>query len=70
MFIFNNIFKQDYMFTYDGSWFGPMADLAKLMPHRLVWTAVCVIGHALVIALMILIESKLVKNNSQEKIFS
>ena len=70
VFIFNNIFKQDYMFTYDGSWFGPMADLAKLMPHRLVWTAVCVIGHALVIALMILIESKLVKNRFQEKIFS
>ena len=60
VFVFNNIFKQDYMFTYDGSWFGPMADFANLMPHRLVWTLVCVAGHALVTMLVILIESKLI----------
>ena len=67
VFIFNNIFEQDYMFTYDGSWFGPMADFAELMPHRLVWTAVCVAGHALVTMLIILIESKLIKNDDLAK---
>ena len=61
VFIFNNIFAQDYMFIYDGSWFGPMADFASVMPHRLVWTAVCVIGHAAVAALTLFIESKLIK---------
>ena len=61
VFIFNNIFAQDYMFIYDGSWFGPMADFASAMPHRLVWTAVCVIGHAAVAALTLFIESKLIK---------
>ena len=64
VFIYNSIFAQDYMFTYDGSWFGPMAGLAELMPHRLVWTAVCVTGHAIVTMLMILIESKLIKDSS------
>ena len=67
VFIFNNIFEQDYMFTYNGSWFGPMADFAELMPHRLVWTAVCVAGHALVTMLIILIESKLIKNDDLAK---
>lgn len=60
VFIFDTIFKQDYMFIYDGSWFGPAADFAALMPHRLIWTFVCVIGHALVMTLMIYIESRLI----------
>ena len=50
VFIFDNIFAQDYMFIYDGTWFGPMADFAALMPHRLVWTVVCVAGHIAVSA--------------------
>ena len=66
VFIFDSIFKQDYMFIYDGSWFGPMADFAALMPHRLVWTFVCVVGHALVATLMIYIESKLI-NKTEKK---
>ena len=58
VFVFDNIFQQDYMFIYDGSWFGPAADFAALMPHKLIWTFVCILGHALVATLMIYIESK------------
>ena len=60
VFIINNIYKLDYMFIYDGSWFGPMADFAKLMPHRLIWTLVCVIGHSIVAILIIIIENRLI----------
>jgi uncharacterized membrane protein YwaF len=59
VYVFNCIFDQDYMFTYSGEWFGPMAELAAIMPHRLVWTLACVLGHALVTALIILLEAKL-----------
>ena len=65
VFIFDNIFNQDYMFIYDGSWFGPLADFAALMPHKLIWTFVCVIGHAIVATLMIYIESKLLNRTKK-----
>lgn len=61
VFIFDNIFQQDYMFIYDGTWFGPLADLARLMPHRLVWTMVSLLGHFAVATLMIYIESKIIQ---------
>ena len=61
VYAFNCVFDQDYMFTYSGEWFGPMAELAAIMPHKLVWTAACVIGHAAVAALMILIEARLTR---------
>ena len=64
VFIYNNIFEQDYMFTYDGSWFGPMADFAAIMPHRFIWTITCVLGHILATILMIFIESELIKKMS------
>ncbi|MBR2614764.1 MAG: YwaF family protein [Clostridia bacterium] len=60
VFIFDNIFKQDYMFIYNGAWFGPAWEIAKLMPHKLLWTFVCVIAHGGVCALIIFIESKLI----------
>ena len=60
VFIFDCIFKQDYMFIYDGTWFGPASIIASLLPHRLLWTFVCIIAHASVITLMIYIESKLI----------
>ena len=63
VFIYDSIFMQDYMFIYNGTWFGPMADFAELMPHRLVWTVVCVLGHYAVASLMMYLESKLIKNN-------
>lgn len=65
VFIFDNVFKQDYMFIYDGSWFGPLADFAILMPSKLIWTFVCVLGHALVATLMIYIESKLINKTKK-----
>ena len=61
VYIFNSIFEQDYMFIYNGSWFGPMAEFASIMPHRIIWTIVCVIGHILVTMLMIFIESEIIK---------
>ena len=64
VFIFDNIFMQDYMFIYDGTWFGPMADFAVLMPHRLVWTVICVLGHIAVATLMVFLESKLIKQKN------
>ena len=65
VFIFDNIFKQDYMFIYNGSWFGPLADFAALMPHKLIWTLVCIIGHSLVATLIIYIESKLINKTKK-----
>ena len=64
VFIYNNIFEHDYMFIYNGSWFGPMADFASIMPHRFIWTIICVIGHILVTILVIFIEIKLINRNS------
>lgn len=61
VFVFDSIFSQDYMFIYDGSWFGPMADFATLMPHRLVWTVVCVLGHIGVATAILYLESKFIK---------
>lgn len=61
VYIFNSIFELDYMFIYNGAWFGPMAEFASMMPHRIIWTIVCVLGHILVTILMIFIESKLIK---------
>jgi hypothetical protein len=61
VYIFNSIFELDYMFIYNGSWFGPMAEFASMMPHRIIWTIVCVLGHLLVTILMIFIESKIIK---------
>lgn len=61
VYIFNSIFELDYMFIYNGSWFGPMAEFASIMPHRIIWTIVCVLGHILVTILMIFIESKIIK---------
>jgi hypothetical protein len=61
VYIFNSIFELDYMFIYNGSWFGPMAEFASMMPHRIIWTIVCVLGHILVTILMIFIESKIIK---------
>ncbi len=46
-FIFNTIFKTDYMYTYDGSTLDPFKWLAEMMPHRLLWTLVAVIGYFL-----------------------
>ena len=68
VYAFNYIFKQDYMFTYSGEWFGPMADLAARLPHKLVWTAVCVIGHGAVAALMILLEARLINRKKDKDI--
>ena len=67
VFVYDSIFKQDYMFIYNGAWFGPMADFAALMPHRLVWTVVCVVGHALVTTLLVVIETKLVELSNKRK---
>ena len=49
------------MFIYNGTWFGPMADFAAIMPHKFIWTIVCVIGHIIVTMLMIFIESEIIK---------
>lgn len=65
VFIFDNIFMQDYMFIYDGSWFGPMSTLASIMPHKLIWTFICVLGHFLVATLILFIESKLINNKNK-----
>ena len=46
-FIFNTIFRTDYMYTYDGSTLEPFKWLAEMMPHRLLWTLVAVIGYFL-----------------------
>ena len=40
VFIFNNIFKADYMYTYNSSLLPIFKPLADSMPHRLVWTLV------------------------------
>ncbi len=67
VFIIDNIFAIDYMFIYNGTWFGPMSIVAELMPHRLLWTFVCVLGHIGVMALMIYIESRLIKIDKNKK---
>lgn len=67
VFIFDNLFQQDYMFIYNGTWFGPLADLARLMPHRLVWTVVSLIGHFAVATLMIYIESKIIQKIAKQQ---
>lgn len=67
VFIFDNLFQQDYMFIYNGTWFGPLADLASLMPHRLVWTVVSLIGHFAVATLMIYIESKIIQKTAKQQ---
>lgn len=61
VFVIDNIFMLDYMFIYNGSWFGPMSEFAQIIPHRLLWTVICILGHALVSVLIILLESILFK---------
>ena len=65
VYIFDSIFVQDYMFIYNGLWFGPLSAIAVAMPHRIVWTIVCLIGHVLVTALMLYLESLLTKNRKK-----
>ena len=46
-FIFDTIFEVDYMYIYDGSTLEPFKWLANMMPHRLLWTLVAVVGYFL-----------------------
>ncbi len=46
-FIIDNIFAVDYMYIYDGTTLEPFKWLANMMPHRLLWTAVAVVGYFL-----------------------
>lgn len=70
VFIFDSIFIQDYMFIYNGTWFGPLADFARLMPHRLIWTVVSLAGHFIVAFLIILIESKIIQKSEEKNRFN
>ena len=52
-FIFDTIFRCDYMYIYDGSTLEPFKALAAMMPHRLLWTLIAVIGYFLLIVIFL-----------------
>ena len=65
VFVIDNIFQFDYMFIYNGAWFGPLSKLAAKIPYNLLWTVVCLIGHAVVAALVVLVEDKIINRKSK-----
>ncbi len=54
MFVFDSIFKVDYMYIYDGSTLEPFKHIAAVMPHRLLWTLIAVLGYFGIVALFTL----------------
>lgn len=51
-FVIDNIFAVDYMYIYDGMTLEPFKWLANMMPHRLLWTLVAVVGYFLLALLL------------------
>ena len=45
VFIFNNIFQTDYMYTYDQSALYIFSFIADALPHRICWTFIAVAGY-------------------------
>ncbi|MBR5773985.1 MAG: YwaF family protein [Clostridia bacterium] len=51
IFTFDNIYKTDYMYIYDGSTFEIFKVISQNVPHRLVWTVLAVIAYFLIIVI-------------------
>ena len=64
VYIFNAIFKQDYMFTYDGSWLPIDASFISFKP---LYTLLCLIVYALVALLFIGIDIGVRKLSNKKK---
>lgn len=64
VYIFNAIFKQDYMFTYDGSWLPIDASFISFKP---LYTLVCLIVYALIALLVIGIDVGVRKLSAKKK---
>ena len=45
VFVFNNIFETDYMYTYDQSALYIFSFIADNLPHRILWTLIAVAGY-------------------------
>ncbi len=45
VFIFNNIFECDYMYTYDQSALEIFSFIADVLPHRILWTVIAVAAY-------------------------
>lgn len=49
IFTFDNIYKTDYMYIYDGSTFEIFKVISENVPHRLVWTVLAVMAYFIII---------------------
>ena len=49
IFTFDNIYKTDYMYIYDGSTFEIFKVVSENVPHRLVWTVLAVMAYFIII---------------------
>ena len=49
IFTFDNIYKTDYMYIYDGSTFEIFKVVSENVPHRLVWTVLAVAAYFVII---------------------
>lgn len=52
VFIFNNIFAVDYMYTYDSSTLPIFKPISDMLPHRLIWTLISLVGYFLISVLL------------------
>jgi hypothetical protein len=65
VYIFNFIFKQDYMFTYDGSWL-PI-DVSSISSNKPLYTLLCLVIYAFIAVLVVGIDNG-VRKLSKKKI--
>ena len=56
VFIFDNIFKADYMYIYDSSLLGIFKPIADAMPHRLLWTLIAFAAYFIIAVVFLFAE--------------
>lgn len=67
IFTFDNIYKTDYMYIYDGSTFEIFKVISENVPHRLVWTVLAVAAYFIIIVVSHLVIRGIDKLCSRKK---
>lgn len=65
VYIFNFIFKQDYMFTYDGSWL-PI-DVSSISSNKPLYTLLCLVIYAFIAVLVVGIDNGVRKLSKKKR---
>ena len=65
VYIFNFIFKQDYMFTYDGSWL-PI-DVSSISSNKPLYTLLCLVFYAFIAVLVVGIDNGVRKLSKKKR---